>query len=211
VNELDILAKFYGTDKQTNEPGQTIYHSYTPIYHQLLKDHIFEYENVLEIGVWDGRSHLMWKDYFPNAMIYGIDNTPEYQTDKRLDNIRIKIIIGDQAYKELLDKNFTKEQLDLIIDDGSHFSWHQQKSFYYLWDKLKFGGFYFIEDLSVSTMRQYREVEDWISSTVGWLETMNTNHPQSYYIQSSDLARIRNEIEYIKIEGELAIIKKVSK
>lgn len=43
--------------------------------------------------------------------------------------------------------NFTEIECDIIIDDGSHISSHQILTFNVLWDKLKIGGLYFIEDI----------------------------------------------------------------
>jgi len=207
MNELDRLAKLYGTDKQTNEEGQFIYHGYTPIYHHFLEPYRDTYESILEIGVLQGWSHLMWKDYFPNAKIYGIDIFSE-SVARDVSDERITIIKGSQDDKNLIDKFFTEQHLDMIIDDGSHTSWHQQKSFAYLWSKLKYGGYYFIEDLAVSQLREFREFEDWNSSTLGWLESLNTDNPHSYYIDNKSLLKIISEIKYMEKFGELLVIRK---
>ena len=75
MEKLDYLARKYGTDKRTNDPGTDLkYHGYTTVYENLLEDKRLEYREVLEIGVREGWSHKMWYDYFPNANIYGIDN-----------------------------------------------------------------------------------------------------------------------------------------
>ena len=205
--KLDDLARLYDTDKRTNDPGQFIYHGYTPTYEHFLESHREEYTNILELGVWRGGSHKMWKDYFPNAKIFGIDPFIEPDT-KDVSDERITILKGSQDDKELIDNNFSDNQFDVIIDDGSHRSWHQQKSFLYLWSKLKNGGFYFIEDLAVCYLREFREFDDWNSSTSGWLESLRTNNPHSYYINDKDLKNILLEIGFIGMFGELAVIKR---
>jgi len=88
----------------------------------------------------------MWRDYFPNARIVGIDLHA-----KGVAAPRISFEQGDQA-----DPNFLKHiadvygPFDLVIDDGSHIGRHIRASFEVLWDAVTPGGFYVIEDLEVA-------------------------------------------------------------
>ena len=76
--------------------------------------------NILEIGVDKGDSLRLWKQYFTNANICGID------IDKKNFTIQdVEIIQGDQNDKVLLNKLAEKYgNFDIIIDDGSHVSRH---------------------------------------------------------------------------------------
>jgi SAM-dependent methyltransferase len=203
---LDVLAEKYGTDKRIAES----LHGYTTTYYNFLKYKRFEYENVLEIGVENGASHKMWYDFFPNAVIYGIDDFSSkniYTSKEDIENDRIKIFIGKQEDKNFLDNTFNNIMFDMIIDDGSHFSTHQQKSFDYLWDKLKPNGYYCIEDLGEYTVRKYREFDDIRSSTVIWLFSLIMRYPFSYFIAKERLNKMVHEIKEITIIGaELGII-----
>lgn len=214
INELDRLARKYGTDKRTNDENQNIYHGYTFDYDRYLNEFRFDYKDVMEIGVREGSSHKMWEQYFPNAIIWGIDNfsDPACTVEKKdIESDRIKIIVGDQSDKNLIDENFRDIRFDMIIDDGSHRSWHQQKSLKYLWKYLKYGGLYFIEDLGVCALREFRELDDVNSSTLMFLANIaNGNNVGSYYFDKNELNDFLQEIEFIEIVGELAIIKKVS-
>jgi hypothetical protein len=213
MNDLDIFARKYGTDKRTNDPGKPpIYHGYVEIYHELFKNNRNSIKNFLEIGVREGWSHKMWYDYLPNANIYGIDNFADnvYKNinfkKEELENDRIKIFIGDQSDETFLDWNFKDIIFDVIIDDGSHCSWHQQLSFKYLFPRIKVGGYYIIEDLGVCGIREFRQFDDIRSSTTTWLNSMKRNNFFSYYI--SDGSKYMQDIEYVNIIGELGIIKK---
>jgi hypothetical protein len=100
MNDLDILARKYGTDKRTNDPGQPqMYHGYVEKYYELFKANRNINTSILEIGVREGWSHRMWYDFFPNATIYGIDNFDDsiYKSinfkKEDLENDRIKIFI----------------------------------------------------------------------------------------------------------------------
>jgi len=54
------------TDKNTT-------HSYLPLYEHLLSSKKESAKNVLEVGTQFGGSIKLWRDYFTNANIYGLD------------------------------------------------------------------------------------------------------------------------------------------
>jgi hypothetical protein len=90
----------------------------------------------------------MWKEYFPNATIYGVDIDPSC---KQYEEDRIKCIIGDQNNEEfLMELKDTIGEYDILLDDGSHITKHQIKSFDILYENCKTNGFYIIEDLRCS-------------------------------------------------------------
>jgi len=119
---LHNLGVKHGTDKSNLSHSYNGV-SYLDIYEQHLNKIRYEATKIVEIGVLDGKSLLMWQEYFPNATIYGIDINPDckkYETD------RIKIFIGDQNNEKFLT-NIKKEigEYDMLIDDGSHITNHQ--------------------------------------------------------------------------------------
>ena len=141
--DLNELAIKYNTDKSSKN------HNYVKTYDKYFKDIKNEFKNVLEIGVLNGSSLKMWEEYFPNATIYGIDMNPnckQYETE------RCKIIVSKQDDEELIKTHIKDKKLvfDTIIDDGSHISNHQISSFNLLFDNLKNGGLYIIEDVCCS-------------------------------------------------------------
>jgi hypothetical protein len=114
--------------------------------------------NVLEIGVKreinyppysKGACSLkMWKDYFPNANIHGIDVDP---MNKNYEEDRIKIFIGNQGDKDFLaDVVAEVGHFDIIIDDASHVNTLTIASYEGLFPALSSGGLYVIEDLACS-------------------------------------------------------------
>jgi hypothetical protein len=210
INELDELARKFGTDKMCNLSGENIYHSYTSKYYELLKDWKNDKFNLLEIGIQDAKSHRMWHDFFVNAQIYGIDLQLPLLTNLEAYD-RLHLIKCDQSDGGLLEDLFNRISFKVIVDDGSHNCWDQMKSFYYLWNKLEFGGLYFIEDIACAFDRRFREFDDWGSSTIAWLQSMATEEPKSYYIPTETLKEFREEMEYIHQNNELIIIKKKEK
>ena len=143
INNLDSLTKLaikYKTDKCPQ-----IKHPYTPVYFELLKDKRESVKKVLEIGIGKGASLLMWRDFFPNAQIYGVDIIPEALVSGK----RIKSYLCDQTKESDLQeliKNIGSD-LDLIIDDGSHIRADQLFACKTLMPLVKKDVLYIIEDV----------------------------------------------------------------
>lgn len=233
MNELEELARKYGTDKREpddNEFSQC--HGYTEKYHELFQDWATDQVKLLEIGIWEGGSHKMWKEYFPNGEIHGIDNffglynklhqeKPDIAEDEAVNNINQKISelsnfgihvhTMDQMNKDRLKEDFQDNYFDIIIDDGGHASWQHQTSLSVLWLKLNSGGYYIIEDLDTCKEREFRQYDDIRSSTLWFLDNLADmkDVPFSYYISTVDLIKMQSEIDYIEIDGQLGIIKKL--
>jgi cephalosporin hydroxylase len=102
---------------------------------------------VLEIGIDEGTSLAMWREYFgPNARIYGIDIV---DCSKINDSV-IKTFKGDQSNTAFLYE--VLEEIgppDIVIDDGSHVQTHVRTSFEYLYPRMTRSGIYIVEDLHV--------------------------------------------------------------
>jgi hypothetical protein len=135
-----------------------INHNYTPFYYELLKDKKQSIKKVLELGVGNfkcmnkyvdnykvGASLFMWRDFFPNAQIYGADILPEVM----FEDDRIQTFLCDETKEEDLKKliDQTGPDIDLFIDDGSHNGWHQIFTCKTLMPLLKKDVMYIIEDV----------------------------------------------------------------
>ncbi|MCH9726633.1 MAG: class I SAM-dependent methyltransferase [Planctomycetes bacterium] len=135
--ELDLTK--YNSDKIANQYLQF----YDPLFTPLANSNIA----LLELGIFNGGSLHLWKDYFPNGKISGIDlNIPEgFENDDRMNAYK-----GSQVDFDFLKNIAEKEApsgFDIIIDDASHIGELSRQSFWYLFDNhLKPGGIYVIED-----------------------------------------------------------------
>ncbi len=144
-NNLQKLAALYDAGKHAWYPQLYMKH-FSDIRHKKL--------NILEIGVGGysepksgGGSLRMWRTYFPNSRIFGIDIY-----DKKFhEEPRIKIFQGSQSDKNFLE-NVVHEigNIDIIIDDGSHVNEHVILSFKTLFPLLNTNGIYVIEDTQTS-------------------------------------------------------------
>lgn len=135
---LDEIALKYGTDKSSK------FHGYTEKYDLHFSKLRSKELKVLEIGIQNGFSMKMWKEYFENSTIFGIDtaNCEKFKED------RIVPILGSQNDLKFLESlNADYGPFDIIIDDGSHFNDDMKASFDLLFPLLKQGGIYVVEDL----------------------------------------------------------------
>lgn len=140
-DELTTLAIKYGTDRHPKSK-----HSYTPYYYNLLKDRRNSLKKMLEIGVGEGPGLRMWRDFFPNAQIFGaeIDQKRIFKED------RIEVIKCDQASETDLVELIKKigPDLDFIVEDGSHKPEDQIFTCLTLMPLLKDDVIYIIEDVA---------------------------------------------------------------
>jgi hypothetical protein len=141
---LEELANKYGTDKYV--------HGYCPHYEAALTHLKNEKIRFLEIGVDRGWSMHMWRDFFPNAELIGLDIvvdrhdlTPEQATI---------MLVNFNRPDEIMSFAASQAEFDVIIDDGGHTMSQQQRALDLLWDKVKPGGFFIMEDMHTS-LRQF--------------------------------------------------------
>lgn len=147
MTELCRLAYKHGTDKAG---------VYSPFYDALLEWQRFGVRRVLEIGIGTpqamahvknyqpGASLRMWRDYFPNAEIWGIDSDQKAMHEA---GERIKLAICSQTDEAALHAHLGERKFDLIVDDGSHQPEDQLAAFQALRGRLDGRGLYIIEDV----------------------------------------------------------------
>lgn len=124
------LAYKYNTDKAGPQ------HNYIPFYEANLPANP---KKLLEIGIKEGASMRMWREYFPKCELHGMDLFEEFPQPEIEGVTWWK---GHQANYYMLEQ-LLREEFDVIIDDGSHISRHQLMTFFALYT----GKHYFIEDL----------------------------------------------------------------
>lgn len=146
-----------------HETDKATFHKYCDFYQKHLPKRGFK-GRLLEIGVMDGASLKMWKEYYPKAEIIGIDINEKTHLD--IDGVTILKIDGTDP-KAI----WPLGKFDIIIDDGSHFTKDQIISFQWLYYmQLNEKGLYVLEDLHTSNMPNYVNTP---FTTLDWLKLKN--------------------------------------
>ncbi len=154
--DLFELVEKYGTDKTLSK--------YTYTYDELFNNIKYKTTSILEIGLGTlnpsipssfsgntqhfshykpGGSLRVWRDFFPNAQVYGVDIAKDCMFTEE----RIKTFLFDSAEKEYCDYYLDNLEFDVIIDDGNHDPKYQVKTLKNLFPKLRENGIYIIEDI----------------------------------------------------------------
>lgn len=101
----------------SRETDKDFAHQYTHVYEGLLGPIRSRVKNVLEVGINTGNSHRMWRDYFSEASIYGVD-LYNY-CNGMVGEERINVYFCD-AYTNKALELFQGIKFDVILDDGPH-------------------------------------------------------------------------------------------
>lgn len=153
---LRELVEKYGSDKNLS--------GYTDTYESLFNFTRQEIKSVLEIGLgtldsqipstFIGNKHIyphyepgnslrVWKEYFPNAKIYGID----VAEDCMFSEDRITTFLFDSSNEKSCNLQLKNLKFDIIIDDGNHDPAYQIQTLKNLLPFLQDDGTYIIEDV----------------------------------------------------------------
>lgn len=175
---LSEICLLYRTDKNC-------VHSYVDnVYEELFKEIRHSTKRLLEIGVEGGGSLCMWKEYFSNAEIFGIDEKSCRQLEGRS---RIKTFTGDAYEKSMVD--LVGDNFDIIIDDGPH----TLKSMLFVIEE-------YIKKLSPEGLLVIEDFQDF-----DWTNIVRRKLKDGYEAEVRDLRRIKSRYDDI-----LMVIRKVS-
>jgi hypothetical protein len=195
-NSLEYLAQKYFLDKtRINNHG----HNYIPSYNNLFNlININNVLNLMEIGIGvgdheklyktvfpqynEGNSLRMWRDYFKNAKIHGIDINKSNAGDSN----KIFTHIANQNSKDDLEKlvKYIGSNMDIILDDGSHIQEHQVTSFMTLSNFLNDNGLYIIEDILPQYIDNFKNLSAFPKEFVE--NVINKNYTVYIYDTRSD-------------------------
>ncbi|GCB06402.1 class I SAM-dependent methyltransferase [Ralstonia sp. SET104] len=182
---------------------------------------------LLEIGIQNGGSLEIWREYFPEAKkLIGCDINPEC-AKLHYDDPRITVVVGDANSDECERRILThSDAFDIIIDDGSHTSTDIIRSFARYFSHLKHGGLYVVEDLHCSYWREYEGGLPHPYSSMSFLQRLtdivNYEHWGIDKTRSEHLSRFANryatvfneqllaEIHSVEFQNSLCLIRKAS-
>jgi hypothetical protein len=181
--QTDKASQFSRTYAQPHN-----YLKHLEMFFEPLREH---YVNLIEAGVGGGESVKTWLEYFPAAVVYGVDivhDTNEWNSLGPPPTSRYQFSCGNQSDSRFWNGFFGRYKntdFNIAIDDGSHFASDMKAMFTNVWPHLNSGGIYVVEDLNFD------------GNSKVWLEGLISHiHGQTFDIDSIYFAR------------ELAILKK---
>lgn len=178
------------------ETDKMYHHGYHRFYSNIIKKDI---KQMLEIGIYTGSSLKMWLEYLPECYIWGIDINMEQKGDK------FTILKCDQSNINDLNESVSKigeNNLELIIDDGSHIPEHQILTFSVFFEKLlKSGGIYIIEDIETSYWTK--------NSLYGYNTNYGINHNKNIINIFSKILHLINS-EFLKKDDKLSLMNNIN-
>jgi hypothetical protein len=180
---------------------------YLPIYDKLFLPYVGSNVRFLEIGVFNGGSLRLWRNYFgDDATIFGVDIDPNCAVhDGKYGRVRI----GSQDDPQFL-KRVANEMggLDVVLDDGSHIGSHQRASFNALFPLLSENGLYIIEDIHTSYWPHFGGGLRRRGTAIEFLKDKLDDIHRHYQAPGLNTAELMPEIESIQFFDSIAVIKK---
>lgn len=142
-SSLVSLGDYYHTDKHYG-------HDYfRKVYQTLFEPIRLSVTKFMELGIHEGASVEVWRRFFPNATIFGLDLTPNFA--KLTDFTRIELAqVNTNIEHEVEERARDYSELDVFMDDGSHVMKDQQITLAAFFKCVKSGGLYILEDLHTS-------------------------------------------------------------
>ena len=169
ATELKALCDKYNSDKGSLKLTKSSYpwpaHNYATIYNVLLGRKRFSVEAFFECGIGPVTSDFqtfgtrtenlsslsLWREYFPNAEIVGVDIDPQ----SLVESDKVQSFLLDQTNSSDVTEFWAKNNLpdfDVMIDDGLHSFLAITTLFSASFHKLKSDGIYFVEDVHVNDL-----------------------------------------------------------
>jgi cephalosporin hydroxylase len=163
---------------------------------------------MIEIGIFNGGSLKMWKDYFgPKATIVGVDINPGC---KKYEEPGIEIVIGDQADPKFLQELSNRyPNFSVVIDDGGHRMDQQITTLEELYLPMHNDGVYLCEDTHTSYMPAFggghQKLNTFIEYTKKLIDQLNAFHveeneylAQNYFTQATDSIHFYDSVVVIE-------------
>lgn len=170
---LDELAIKYNSDKSS------LGHNYMPFYERILPENP---ASILEIGILKGNSMRVWKEYFPNTKLYGLDL---FQADPIPDIEGVSWFKGSQSDEHILYHIRNDIRPQIIIEDASHNCIAHWASLFSL---ISCCEMYIIEDLHTCENSFYMQGLEFEHTVLGAMKT--NKFPFKFKLTDNKIAAI---------------------
>ena len=173
IGQLDIYECYKKSPYLSNKHS-----SYFQVYAELLEPYRNKPITFIEVGVLNGGSLFMWREYFgAKARIIGIEFNP---LAKRWESEGFEIFIGSQSDSVFWDDVFNKiGDVDIVLDDGGHTYEQQIVTAHKCIPHIKDGGLLIVEDTHTSYFKDfgYPTKYSFIEWTKMLIDNINSRFP----------------------------------
>jgi len=173
IGQLDIYECYKKSPYLSNKHS-----SYFQVYAELLEPYRNKPITFIEVGVLNGGSLFMWREYFgAKARIIGIEFNP---LAKRWESEGFDIFIGSQSDGVFWDDVFNKiGDVDIVLDDGGHTYEQQIVTAHKCIPHIKDGGLLIVEDTHTSYFKDfgYPTKYSFIEWTKMLIDNINSRFP----------------------------------
>ena len=178
ITELCLLGIIYPTDKSPYNKDVNLHkHPYTSIYNLLFSNIRYNDIKLGELGILDNNSMFCWREFFPNAKLYGFEWFDERLNKAKDDGIDCTYIKMNVKDSNSIDNGLSLagSKFDILIDDSTHLFDDQIKFINVAYKHLNKGGILIIEDIFINAKEEdYAKAinQDYFSSAT----FINANH-----------------------------------
>ena len=201
LNSKLRLFQIYKNLKQVSLKSDTYFHVYEEIFNRYVGKKI----TFVEIGVLQGGSLYMWREYFGNsARIIGIDLNPKA---KKLEKDGFEIFIGSQADENFWNEFFIKVgKIDILLDDGGHENDQQIIALNKTIPNINDDGLIVVEDTHTSYLKKFGNPSKYsfINYSKYIIDVINSRFPTTEIKKNNDF---RNKIYSISFFESMVILK----
>lgn len=179
VTDLCRLGVKHPTDKSPyNESGSLHKHPYTAVYNLLFS--YLRYNPIVlgEVGILDNMSMKCWREYFPNATLYGYEYS-EMLLQKAVSDRLSNTVYSKMDVKDVnsIHSGLQSMMFDILIEDSTHEFGDQIRFANIAYKYVKPGGFLIIEDIFRNESEQrYVEALSGISKYFSSMTFIVTEH-----------------------------------
>ena len=149
--DLCFYGQHYYADKSPFNKGAHR-HPYTPVYSMLMAQYRYRPVRFSEIGVAHGSSVLMWNTYFNEGTFFFFDRDQNFldHSSQGVDRQKNSFALMDVSVGESIRDSLkaTGGSLDILLDDSSHNTEHQNLIIHEALPFVRGGGMIIIEDIS---------------------------------------------------------------
>jgi len=205
INSNLRLFKIYRNLKRVSLKSDTYFHAYEEMFGKYVDKKI----TFVEIGVLQGGSLFMWKEYFgKNARIIGVDLHPNA---KELEKHGFEIFIGSQSDKSFWKNFYSKVgKIDILLDDGGHVNDQQIITLGESIHNINDDGIIVTEDVHTSYLKKFGNPSKYsfINYSKYLIDVINSRFPEIKAKKNNDF---RSKIHSISFYESIVALKINSK